>query len=284
MSGTIVYPGADYRQLKGKSTTLLTPLVINVHTMVGTLAGSEAWFTPSGRPYSHFGVGGSGAVRQWQNLLYRAASDLNGNAFCISIECEDTSGVFAKWTGSDVPAFAPAQLKALDQLITWLCARFNIQRRLLADSCQRDGISYHRLGIDPWRGPGCTKFSSATGKVCPGDRRIAQVRTLAAGELVLDAKEWDEMATKEEIENVVRRVLNEGTGRGQTTWAGTSVATLATVQRNQQLLNSISGRLLTPDAIADRVVAKLTEGGADIDQATVEAGVRAVFAELADEA
>ena len=282
MSDRIVYPGADYRQLAGKSTMLLTPLVINVHTMVGTLAGSEAWFTPSGRPYSHFGVGGSGAVRQWQDLRYRAASDLNGNPFCISIECEDSGSAFTRWTGSDVPAFAPKQYAALDKLIDWLCTRFGIRRVLLKDSCDRNGISYHRLGIDPWRGTNCTKFSSATGKVCPGDRRIEQVKSLANGAAPAP-KEWDEMATKEEIENVVRKVLNEGTGKGQVSWANTSRATLAQVQRNTQLLNGIKAGV-APDLLAEKVAALLREGGGDIDQAAVEAGVRAVFAELADEA
>lgn len=281
----IIYPGADYRQLPGKSTTLLTPLVINVHTMVGTLAGSEAWFTPSGRPYSHFGVGGNGVVRQWQDLRYRAASDLNGNPFCISIECEDHGAAFPAWSDSDVPAFTPKQYAALDSLIAWLCTRFSVRRRLLQDSCQRDGISYHRLGIDPWRGVDCTRFSSKTGKLCPGDRRIEQVKALASGEPPI-AKEWDYMATKAEVqaavEEGVRKVLNEGTGKGQANWAGTSRATLATAQHNTNLLNAIKATV-SPDALAEKVATQIIAAGQDIDQAVVEAGVRAVFAELTNE-
>lgn len=256
----IVYPGADYRQLSGKSTSLLTPLVINIHTMVGTLAGSEAWFTPTGRPYSHFGVGGSGAVRQWQDLRYRAASDLSGNAFCISIECEDSSILFSKWTGSDVPAFTAKQYAALDNLIDWLCTRFAISRRLLKNSCERNGISYHRLGIDPWREPDCTYFSSKTGKVCPGERRIAQIRSLVLGEASVP-KEWDEMATQAEVEasfeKVLRRVLNEGTGPGQKAWAGTSRATLATVQGNTNKLNALAGAVAALDSVDETTVAAL---------------------------
>lgn len=282
MSDAIVYPGADYRQLSGKSTTLLTPLVINVHTMVGTLTGSEAWFTPSGRPYSHFGVGGSGAVRQWQDLRFRAASDLNGNPFCISIECEDTGGLFPMWIGSNVPNFAPAQLSALRDLIDWLCVRFSISRRLLTDSCQRNGISYHRLGIDPWRGDGCTKYSSATGKVCPGDNRIAAIKSLVADAPAI-GKEWDEMATQQEVEDALRKVLNEGTGKGQVSWARTSRATLAQTQLNTTILNAIKASI-NPDTLAEQVAQKILAGGGDVDQATVEAGVRAVFAELSDEA
>jgi hypothetical protein len=172
----VVYPGADYRQLPNKSRTLLTPTVINIHTMVGTMAGTEAWFSPSGRPYSHFGVGGNGAVWQWQDLRYRAASDLNGNPFCISIETEDKGSSFPNWSGSNVPHFTTAQLNALVQLVGWLCTKFNIRRVLLTSSCQRNGVSYHRLGIDPYRQAGCTKYSNATGKVCPGDNKISDIK------------------------------------------------------------------------------------------------------------
>jgi hypothetical protein len=172
----VVYPGADYRQLAGKSRTLLTPRVVNVHTMVGTMAGTESWFTPGGRPYSHFGVGGRGEVRQWQNLTYRAASDLNGNPFCISIECVDMRDPFPSWSGSNVPAFTTAQADALVRLINWLCTRFSIPKVLLTNSLPGvRGVSYHRLGIDPYRVSGGVRYSNATGKVCPGDRRIAQL-------------------------------------------------------------------------------------------------------------
>jgi hypothetical protein len=280
----IVYPGADYRQLAGKSTVLLSPMVINIHTMVGTLAGTESWFTPSGQSYSHFGLGGSGVVRQWQDLRYRAASDLQGNPRCISIECEDTGPLFPKWTGSNVPHFTKAQLDALDKLVTWLCARFAIPRVLLTDACGGTGISYHRLGIDPWRGADCLHYSSSRGKACPGDNRIADIKSLfSKSASITNPKEWDEMATKDEIKSAVRDVLNEGTGKGQTTWAGTSKAILGGVQSNSNKLNALK-TAVSPDAIANRVVAKLREGGTDIDQATVEAGVRAVFTELADEA
>lgn len=43
-------------------------------------------------------------------------------------------------------------------------------------------------------------------------------------------KEWDEMATREEIKQAVREVLNEGTVKGQTNWAGTNKAMASTVQ------------------------------------------------------
>lgn len=184
----VVAPRVAYRQLRGKSTTPLQPRFIVVHTMAGTLAGTESWFSGSGRAYSHFGIGGSGEIRQWQDLRYRAASDLNGNPYSISIETEDMGSHFPNWSGSDVPAWTNAQVDALVVLLAWLCARFGLPKTAIRSSCVHErGIGWHRFGIDhssrnpsapggPWRNPSCPKWSSSGGKVCPSDRRIAQIR------------------------------------------------------------------------------------------------------------
>jgi surface antigen len=47
---------------------------------------------------------------------------------------------------------------------------------------------------------------------------------------------WFEMATTADLERVVRKVLNEGTAYGQRNWAGTSQATLRSVQHVINLL------------------------------------------------
>lgn len=175
----IVAPGWTYAQLPGKSRVALQPRIINLHTMAGTFAGSKAYFTPSGRPYSHFGLNGGGYGEQWQDLAYRAASDLDGNPYSISIETEDKGSFFPAWSGSDVPKWTPAQVEQLVVLMAWLCVRFGIPPVLLTDSLPgRRGGSYHRLGIDPWRVSGGIRYSSARGKVCPGDRRIAQLASV----------------------------------------------------------------------------------------------------------
>lgn len=56
-------------------------------------------------------------------------------------------------------------------------------------------------------------------------------------------KEWDEMATKDEIKQAMREVLNEGTGKGQKNWAGTSKEQLAVAQGNRNLLQKIADAL-----------------------------------------
>lgn len=173
----IEYPGAVIRPLQNKSTTLLTPKFINVHTIVGYMDSTYHYFNQSGRPYSHFGTNHAGRVEQWQDLLYKAASDLDGNPWSISVENEDHGLAYGDWDGSDVPRFTPPQAEAIAQLIAWLCVRFAIPAVLLADSLPiPHGVSFHRLGIDPWRLPGGILYSSADGKVCPGNRRIAQLR------------------------------------------------------------------------------------------------------------
>lgn len=173
----LLVPGIQHRLLSGKSTTPLDPRFIVVHTMVGYMAGTEALFTPSGRPYSHFGAGGSGEIRQWQDLRYRAASDRDGNPYSISIECEDHGPPFPAWSRSDVPRFTDAQADSLVVLLSWLCHRFGLPKKAIGTSCPSErGIGWHRLGIDPWRYPTCLKWSSSRGKACPGDNRIAQLR------------------------------------------------------------------------------------------------------------
>jgi len=177
----VIAAGASYRPLTGRSTST-TPLLhrfVNVHTMVGTLAGSESWFNRPGNPYSHFGLGGTGTVWQWQDLRYRAASDFEGNPYSISIETADKGAPFPAWTGTNVPPWTSQQVDTLVDLLAWLCVRFDIPPVMVPNSLPvPDGMSYHRLGIDPWRVSGGLRYSTSPGKVCPGDRRITQFRNV----------------------------------------------------------------------------------------------------------
>jgi len=61
-----------------------------------------------------------------------------------------------------------------------------------------------------------------------------------------DVGDWFERATQADLENIVRRALNEGTAYGQRNWAGTSKACLTTAQGivntlNQQVLTRLAG-------------------------------------------
>lgn len=175
--GAILLPGAEHRLLPGKSKTLLDPRWITVHTMVWDLASCEHYFRQAGRPYSHFGTGPEGELRQWQDLRFRAASCLEGNPYSISWENADTGPGYPRWSGTDVPDFTDAQAETLIVGLSWCCHRFGIPKSAIATSCPHErGIGWHRLGVDPWRNTSCgLRWSSHRGKVCPGDRRIHQL-------------------------------------------------------------------------------------------------------------
>lgn len=134
---------------------------------------------------SHFGIRADGYAVQWQDLDHQADANSEGNGYCISIETEDHGDVFESMPGSywandsDVPAWTDAQIDKIVEIVTWLCDRYNIPKQLVPDSRRgRRGIAYHRQGIDPWRVPDGDTWSESPGKVCPGDRRIDQLKTI----------------------------------------------------------------------------------------------------------
>lgn len=181
----VLIPDVNHRLLPGKSRTLLQPQIITVHTMVWDLNSCETYFRRAGNPYSHVGTGHDGEVRQWQDLGYRAASDLHGNPYNISSQNADTGPGFPRWTGSDVPDFTDPQAESLIVVLscTWLCHRFNLPKEAIGSSCPHErGIGWHRHGVDPYRNRSCgRRWSSAYGKACPGDRRIHQLTTTREG-------------------------------------------------------------------------------------------------------
>ena len=197
------YPHAQRRPL-GEQTepALSNPKIIVLHTMVGSLWGTDGYFMQDGYggTESHFGVGFDGEVLQWQDLAHQADANLDGNPRCISIETSDWGeGPFGKWdTGNPalVPAWTAEQVEAIAQLVAWLCREFSIPCEPIEDSRPgRTGIGYHRQGIDNWRVDGGEKWSGSTGKVCPGDRRIAQIPEVIerARQILAGGDEEDDM-------------------------------------------------------------------------------------------
>lgn len=163
--------------------------------MAATFDGTDRDFHARGYHglESHFGVSGAGRVKQWQDLDFQADANFNGNHRCISIETADKGETFPSWTKSDVPPWTDAQIDAIVPLVRWLCDTFDIPLELIPDAKPgRRGIAYHRLGVPhsthdpnapggPWHGPGCelwTDPEKGLGKVCPGDRRIAQLKAI----------------------------------------------------------------------------------------------------------
>jgi peptidoglycan hydrolase-like protein with peptidoglycan-binding domain len=172
------------------------------HTMVGSLAGTRAMFQANGYggTESHFGTGGGGELEQWQDIAYTADANYAGNPTVISVENADLGPGFDRWNtqdGSAVPAFTAAQVQTLIALGTaaalpgnqpgsmhaqcphdWACYTQGIPPALVPDTRPgRRGFAYHAQGV-PGNGlvAGGVQWSTARGKVCPGARRIAQIR------------------------------------------------------------------------------------------------------------
>lgn len=177
----------EWRPLTGPQLAPLTPDIICLHTMVASLAQADANFRRQGYAgtFSHFGVGEGGDVIQWQDTALRAAANYDGNYRCISVETADRGGSFPAWDTSrdDVPAWTDRQLSSLATLIAWASREHGIPIELVPDSRPgRRGVAFHRQGCDGnypnGRVPNGELWSSARGKVCPGDRRIAQIPTV----------------------------------------------------------------------------------------------------------
>lgn len=273
-----LYPKAQWRPLGPEQPSRMSAhnLVI-LHTMVGSLAGTDAMFHAGGYggTESHFGVGYDGTTYQWTDLECRADANLDANSHAISIETADWGeGPFGKWdTGNPalVPAWTDQQVEALAQIVAWCCQRWSIPCELVPDSKPgRRGVGYHRQGIDNWRVAGGEKWSLYTGKVCPGSKRIAQVpEVIKRAQQIMsgdsqDGGDWLDMADIEDVKNALRLVLNEGTGDGQKTWAGTSRATLGTVQAVYNQNAVISGNVDEIEAMVQAAIEGLPPGaGAD---------------------
>jgi hypothetical protein len=174
--------------------------ILCFHTMVGSLAGTSSMFHANGYggTESHFGVGESKTqgVKQWQDVTYEADANLEGHARVVSIETADYGGIFGKWNTNDaskIPAWTADQLDMLVNITvwfckksthancpsTWKCHQSGVPCVLIPDTKpSRRGIGFHRQGCEPNVVDGGEKWSLAYGKVCPGSKREAQLKTI----------------------------------------------------------------------------------------------------------
>jgi hypothetical protein len=211
-----------------------------IHTMVGTLLGTDAMFKDNGYggTESHYGTGGAGeTIRQWQDRAFTADANLDGNPEVISVENADKGPGFAPWSGDNVPAFTDVQLEQLVELAAWECSleahsecpvgwtcrqgvmwngiRVAIPPVLIPDTFPgRRGIAYHRQGIDgslpDMRVAGGVLWSEARGKICPGDRRVAQIRTEIVPRVQARILKGSRMPSVRNIEEVTAETNSDG--------------------------------------------------------------------------
>jgi hypothetical protein len=221
------YPRAIWSPLGPQTQSRMTAHdILCLHTMVGSLSSTNNYFRQGGfsGTESHYGVGDATDPRilQWQDRAYRADANLDGNDRVISVETADTRGEFKAWSGSNVPAWTAWQLRVLAELVAWECSvaahaacpaswachRSGIPLVLIPDTKPgRRGVGYHRQGVDPWRVSGGEKWSSSRGKVCPGDRRVAQVpAVIAAAKRIVAGAEIEELDVDEKT---LRAIIRE---------------------------------------------------------------------------
>ncbi len=213
MSG--LFSGANYEPLERvqRQARMRAHDIICIHTMVGSLRGTDKYFKADGwgGTESHFGTGYDGEIIQWQDCGWTADANLNGNRHVISIENADLGTGFPKWNTKDggaVPAFTDAQIEANARIIAWACREYDIPCELIPDSKPgRRGIGYHRQGVPGHMVADGEKWSNAPGKVCPGDRRIAQIPAIIRRARVImgQSKETGDMSA--EFESAVREMF-----------------------------------------------------------------------------
>jgi hypothetical protein len=149
---------ANHKIPPGTNDPVISPRIIVIHTMVGTIESADSWFRGgSGGVEAHFGVAMDGRVWQWRDTSRQADAQAAGNDYCISIETEDKGNPEQRWTA--------IQFQKLVELVTWLGVTHNIPMVLVTSTSDR-GIGYHRQ-FTSW---------NPNNHSCPGDTRLAQLK------------------------------------------------------------------------------------------------------------
>ena len=174
-------PGAEFQGEHG-SRLMSHYDIVCIHTMDGKAPAHAA----------HFSTHADGRIDQSRDTEFRSGANENGNHRIIAIENEDRGPRFPDWDKDDghaVPAFTDEQIDAIARICAWAHQTHGIPLEPCPDSKPNSrGIAFHRQGIDGnWvdyafsgRVPGGEVWTQSKGKVCPGDRRIAQIPKIIA--------------------------------------------------------------------------------------------------------
>lgn len=148
---------------------------IVLHSTGSRSATSQfGWFSnPKAKASSHVHIASDGTVERYVPEDRVAWANGEGNGRLGAAETQ----------GDGTTAWTEEQLVALSEYIAERYKKEGFPLRLMASSKRSErGIGYHRLGVPAsrwgkglWLIVGGEKWSSAVGKVCPGDKRIAQM-------------------------------------------------------------------------------------------------------------
>lgn len=174
-------PGTTWKPITVNFTARTTAKRrVILHVAESESPSIHGWFnSPDARSSSHFYVARDGSIEQYVDTDHVSWASGEGNTDSISVETQGRAA--GHWT--------PEQCDALARIIKWANETHGVPLRLMASSKSSEaGIGWHRLGVDgKWfpalpsmlagrtqRGGG-EKWSSVTGKSCPGDDRIPQI-------------------------------------------------------------------------------------------------------------
>lgn len=172
--------------------------VVILHVTASKADSQYGYFLTSRKACSHFHIALDGDVEQYIDTSKLSAADYEGSDNAISIE---TAGLGdGAWTN--------AQLTALTKLLAWLHQTHDIPLKMKTTSSAAPGIGWHRLGITGnfpalpsiqagrnQRGMAGEAWSLSGGKVCPGNKRIAQIPALVAAATGTTTPEEPDMDT-----------------------------------------------------------------------------------------
>lgn len=193
------YPGAVWRPIdRNHGGRRARTRAVVLHVDAGGAESLYGWFNnPAALASSHFYVRYDGVVEQYLDTDTVAWTQRDGNASCVGIETQGRGD--GEWT--------EAQLAALAPLLVWLCDLYDLPRVDMRTSLPGSrGIGLHRYGCSPWRVAGGETWGPA-GKVCPGDRRVAQFP-----HLIDRINQEDDMPTPAEIANAVLNTPDRALG------------------------------------------------------------------------
>ena len=155
-----------------------------------------------------------------------ADANFHANPWAVSIETSDN----APGRPEDIVAWSPKQLAALIRLGNWLADEWRVPRRQ-CPAWDASGFGWHAM----WGAP--SHWTNVAGKVCPGRRRINQLRTVVFP-AIFEGTEGDFFmaltdSQQQEILAAARQV-NQAVGQGQLNYSSTIEAILSTVQQVEQ--------------------------------------------------
>lgn len=167
------FPGAIRKVVARHDTPRTRDRGLCLHVAVSEAASLYNYFNQPGNPTSTWYVRRDGTVEQYVDSRFRAPAQLEGNPTMLSVETQGGT------VDANTEPWSAAQVEALARIAAWCHTEHGIPLDQMPDSRPAtNGIGYHRLGVNPWRVSGGELWSSANGKICPGQGKINQIPTI----------------------------------------------------------------------------------------------------------